>query len=248
MSTHNHALELLPAYSLGSLDEDEAAFVAEHLVDCLACQNELDAYESVVHELALATPEIEPPGDLKRRLLLRIQGNGTAAVVPEPELSWHERLDLFWQYLKGVRLWQPALVLLILLLVTSNLLLWRQVNWPAPETDAGRMQAIPLTGTGPASEAEGYLLVSADGRNGALVVDNLPILDADQEYQLWLIRNGERTSGAVFSVDETGYSGTRVTAPNSLFTYTDAGITIEPAGGSPGPTGNKVLEGNLFGR
>jgi len=245
MSTHNHALELLPAYALGSLDEDEAAFVAEHLADCSVCQNELYAFESVVSDLALATPEIAPNDDLKQRLMIRIQGNGMM-VVPEPELSWRERLELFGQYVKGVRLWQPALLLLILLLVTSNLLLWRQVNWPAPDVDAGRMQTIPLTGIGPAPEAEGYILVSADGRNGALVVDNLPMLDADHEYQLWLIRNGERTSGAVFSVDETGYSGTRVIVPDSLFTYTDAGITIEPAGGSPGPTGDKVLEGNLF--
>ena len=247
MSTHNHALELLPAYALGSLDEDEAAFVAEHLVDCSICQDELDAFESVVADLALAIPEIEPNGDLKQRLLVRIHGNGPTA-VPQTELSWRERLELFLQVVKGVRLWQPALLLLILLLVASNLLLWRQVNWPAPDIGAGRMQAIPLSGTGPASEAEGYLLISADGRSGALVVDNLPILGDNREYQLWLIRNGDRTSGAVFSVDERGYSGMRVTAPDSLFTYTAAGVTIEPAGGSPGPTGDKVLEGNLFTR
>lgn len=246
MSTHHHVLELLPAYALACLDEDEAAFVAEHLVDCSTCRDELDAFESVAGELALAVPEIEPEADLKPRLLARIQGNGAIA-MPEPELSWSERVELFLQYVKGVRLWQPALLLLILLLVASNLLLWRQVNWPAPQANAGRMQAIPLTGDGPAPEATGYILVSVDGRNGALVVDRLPMLDAGYEYQLWLIRDGERTSGALFSVDESGYSGTRIEAPDLLFTYTAAGITIEPAGGSPGPTGDRVLEGNLFG-
>ncbi|HEX6387641.1 MAG TPA: anti-sigma factor [Anaerolineae bacterium] len=245
MTTHNHVLELLPAYALGSLDEDEAAFVADHLVACAVCRDELAAFESVVGEMALAVPEFEPNGDLKQRLLSRIQGNGSMA-MPEPELSWRERLDLFFQYLKGIRLWQPALLLLVLLLVTSNLLLWRQVNWPAPNVNAGRMQAIPLSGTGLVPEASGYILVSADGRNGAVVVDGLPVLDDEHEYQLWLISDGERTSGAVFSVDETGYSGTRVTASDSLFTYTAAGITIEPAGGSPGPTGDRVLEGTLF--
>lgn len=245
MSTHNHVLELLPAYALSSLDEDEAAFVAEHLAECPICQDELDAFESVASDLALAIPQIEPAADLKSRLFARIQGDGVQT-LREPQLSWPERIGLLWQTIKGVRLWQPALLLLILLLVASNLLLWRQVNWPAPQVNAGRMQAIPMNGTDLAPDATGYILVSTDGRNGALIVDGLPMLGDDQEYQLWLIRDGERTSGALFSVDESGYSGTRVEAPDSLFTYSAAGITIEPAGGSPAPTGGRVLEGDLF--
>jgi anti-sigma-K factor RskA len=76
-------------------------------------------------------------------------------------------------------------------------------------------------------------------------VDGLPSLDEEHEYQLWLIRDGERTSGAIFSTDENSYGGTRIRAPLSLLEYSSVGITIEPAGGSQQPTGERVLGGPL---
>jgi anti-sigma-K factor RskA len=74
----------------------------------------------------------------------------------------------------------------------------------------------------------------------------LPPLEAGKEYQLWLIRDGQRTSGAVFSTDENHYGGTRIRAPLSLLEYSAVGITIEPEGGSSQPTGTQVLSGPLF--
>jgi anti-sigma-K factor RskA len=49
----------------------------------------------------------------------------------------------------------------------------------------------------------------------------------------------------VFSTDEKSYGGTRIRAPRSLLDYSEVGITIEPAGGSPQPTGPRVLGGPL---
>jgi anti-sigma-K factor RskA len=108
------------------------------------------------------------------------------------------------------------------------------------------MRAIPLSTTDAASNATGFVLVGADGRNGAVVVDGLPPLSEGQQYQLWLIRDGERTSGAVFSTDEKSYGGTRIKVAGSLLEYSAVDVTIEPAGGSPEPTGSLVLGGPLF--
>jgi anti-sigma-K factor RskA len=108
------------------------------------------------------------------------------------------------------------------------------------------MMAVPLTATDDSSSATGFVIISADGDNGALVVDGLPPLGESQQYQLWLIRDGQRTSGAVFSTDEHSYGGTRIRAPRSLLDYSAVGITIEPAGGSPQPTGMQVLRGMLI--
>jgi anti-sigma-K factor RskA len=113
-------------------------------------------------------------------------------------------------------------------------------------TAPGGMRAVPLTATEENSDATGFVLISADGDDGALVVDGLPPLGESQEYQLWLIRDGERTSGAVFSTDEKAYGGTRIRAPRPLTDYSAVGITIEPAGGSPQPTGPRVLGGPLI--
>jgi anti-sigma-K factor RskA len=84
-------------------------------------------------------------------------------------------------------------------------------------------------------------VVSLDGEHGTLVVDGLAALGEEQQYQLWLIQDGQRTSGGVFSVSEEGYGSLWISSPEPLSSYSTFGITIEPAGGSPGPSGDKVL-------
>jgi anti-sigma-K factor RskA len=79
-----------------------------------------------------------------------------------------------------------------------------------------------------------------------LVVDQMPPLEAGHEYQLWLVQDGQSTSGAVFAVDESGYRGVRIAAAESLLEYASVRVTIEPAGGSAAPTGEQVLGGSLF--
>lgn len=233
-----HVLDLLPAFALGSLDSDEAGRVQEHLLSCLICRNESDAFQDISAQLSFSAPDVAPPPELKDRLMKRVQ-----ATRPEPRRAnqpvtrpWLERLLPAWGW---------AGLVVIIALAAVNLLLWQRLG----ETDIfmapGGMRAVPLSPPDSASRATGFVLVSADGDNGALVVDGLPPLPDDQQYQLWLIRNGERTSGAIFSTDEESYGGMRIRAPQSLLDYSAVGITIEPAGGSPQPTGLQVLAGPL---
>jgi anti-sigma-K factor RskA len=98
-----------------------------------------------------------------------------------------------------------------------------------------------MGGTAAAPEATGVILVGREANNGTLVVNGLSPLDADQQYQLWLVRGEERDTGAIFSVVDSGDNTIPVVAPQALSAYSRFGITIEPAGGSPGPTGAGVL-------
>jgi anti-sigma-K factor RskA len=109
----------------------------------------------------------------------------------------------------------------------------------------GGMRIVSLTGTDAAPGATGTIVISQDGEHGTLVVDGLPPLDEAFQYQLWLIKDGQRTDGGVFSVDSEGYGALWVSSPAPLSSFPAVGITIEPAGGSPGPTGDKVLGGSL---
>jgi anti-sigma-K factor RskA len=107
------------------------------------------------------------------------------------------------------------------------------------------MRAIALNSSEVAPQVSGFVIIGADGRNGALVVDKFPPLAADQSYQVWLIRDGQYSSGGLFTVDESGYRGARITAPHSLLDYSAIQITIEPAEGSPHPTGALLMDGSL---
>jgi anti-sigma-K factor RskA len=149
----------------------------------------------------------------------------------------------FWERLFPA--WGLVSLVFILALAGFSFSLWQRVNQIEFSTAQG-MRAVPLSPADAQSTATGFVLISADGEDGALVVDGLPPLGEDQQYQLWLIRDGTRTSGAVFSTDEKSYGGTRIRSPLSLLEYSAVGITVEPAGGSPQPTGPRVLGGPLI--
>lgn len=239
MTDDTHVLDLLPAYAIGTINADEASLVEEHLLGCWICRSELNALQAVAEQLSFAAPAAVPSPDLKDRLMQRVR-----AARPQPRISvqapkrpWLERL---------LPVWGLASFGLIIILGIFSLSLWQRLNQLEVFTAPGGMRAMPLIATDPASRATGFVIVGADGRNGALVVDGLPPLGESQQYQVWLIRDGQRTSGALFSTDEESYGGMRIRAPGSLLEYSAVSVTIEPAGGSPQPTGVQVLGGPLF--
>lgn len=248
---HEELLNLIPAYALNSLDADEAEMVNHHLPGCEICQAELASYESVVDVLPLAAPEAGPSAALKERLMSNLAAKPTSetpvASIPQaarvPEHGFWRQINEAIQNLLGGPRWRPAILLFIIVLVASNVLIWQLANEPSGSSDSWRR--IRLIGSEVAPEATGIIYISADGQNGTVIVDGLPQLSSEQQYQLWLIEDGERTSGVVFSVDKDGYRGVQIQSPIPLQEYGAFGITIEPAGGSPGPTGDRVLGSNL---
>jgi anti-sigma-K factor RskA len=238
MTNETHVLALLPAYLLGSLESDEASRVKEHLLSCWICRVELDKFQNVVDELSFAAPVSTPSPDLKDRLLQRVHSARSQPYIPAQtrRRPWLERL---------LPIWGLASLFLIVALSAFNFLLWQRLDRLELRTSSGGMHAFPLRASAAVSQATGFILVSADGMNGALVVDRLPPLGKNRQYQLWLIRDGQRTSGAVFSTDEESYGGTRVEIGESLLEYSSVDVTIEPVGGSLQPTGEPVLGGLL---
>lgn len=238
MSGNNHVFELLPAYALGCLDPEEDALVARHLENCATCRIELETYRAAAGELALAVIEDEPSPQLRQRLLART-GPAPLPAVPEPaRFSWRQALAHRLGRVSPA--WAAAGLLLIVALLAGNLWLWQQVRQLSRPTT---LRTVALAGTEAAPTARGLIVISVDGEHGTLVVDGLPQLGPEQEYQLWLIKDGQRDSGAVFAVDEDGYGSKWVKAPRPLAYYSAFGVSIEPAGGSPAPTGARVLGG-----
>jgi anti-sigma factor RsiW len=250
---HEEILALIPAYALNSLDAEDIALVSRHLPGCEACQAELAAYTAVVDVLPLAAPDSQPSPALKGRLMAQIQAAPEAkaaapeeapvvpARAPETGPGWIQQIgEAFRNLFTGPR-WRPAVALIVLVLAVGNIIQWQQANAPDPNS----WRRVRLASTEAAPDASGIIYISADGRSGTVIVDGLPQLSQDQQYQLWLILDGQRTSGAVFSVDDDGYRGIQIESPMPLQDYGAFGITIEPAGGSPSPTGERVLGYNL---
>jgi anti-sigma-K factor RskA len=239
MALDVHVIDSIPAYALNCLDEDEAAQVSDHLKRCPECQVELRAYQAIVDQLPLALPQAEPSSQVRQMLLKRVEQDLTHEKQPS---AWGRLVSVFKSASPA---WGLASLAILVVLLVSNLTLWRQVNQLRSNPAATALRVVNLDGTQSTPGASGMIVMSKNGEYGTLVVDHLPALSPEQQYQLWLIRDGKRTSGGVFSVSSEGYASLVVTSPRPLDDYSAFGVTIEPAGGSPGPTGEKVLGGNL---
>ncbi len=237
---HQTIIDLIPAYALNSLDAEDAEMVAQHLVSCADCRIELAAFEGVVDALPLAAADIEPSAALKGRLMRQIPATaGSDTAVPSPSFTptiWQQLVHTLSSFAAGPR-WQPAAALAVLVLLIGSFFIWQRANVSPTQ--------FVLTATETAPGAQGVIEVMGNGRQATLTVTGLPELDPTNQYQLWLIQDGQRTSGGVFSVRADGSQTITINAPQPLPDYAAFGITIEPAGGSPGPTGERVLGFNL---
>ena len=238
MKENDHVIDLLPAYALGALDPAETDLTSAHLKVCELCRSELEAYYSISDKLVLAAPAYQPPDELREKILVAASHKKGQDRTVFNWGNWRSSFQAF------PAVW-AVMGMLVLLLAASNLLLWREVSVLRSSADEVHFITIQMTGTEVAPLASGMIVINPSGQHGTLVVDGLPYLESNSEYQLWLIRDGMRVSGGTFSVNDQGYGSRQIYAHDPLVSYPGFGITIEPTGGSPAPTGDKVLGGEL---
>jgi anti-sigma-K factor RskA len=239
-----HIEELLAAYALDALEIDEKLQVETHLDTCVSCQRVLSDYQAVSHGLMAAQPPVQPPAHVRARLL--------SHTVSQPEeLGWVERWRSLFPKLGPIVALVAVLILVVFnlnLLRNTNQILETQKN--LSEQNRAYQTAFALL-TYPDSEVVviddgeiyGTLVYDPDGQVAVLNVWGLEALTADQAYQVWLIEPDEtRISGGVFqSSDSAEYVSFVIESPNSLESFVGLGVTIEPEGGSPGPTGPRIF-------
>jgi len=231
----DHPQDNLPAYALDCLEESDRQEVERHLAVCATCRQEALELKEAAAQLAMSVRQVDPPMRLKHRILDRIE--------PKSEPAKRQGFKAWLRRLQPV--WAPAGMALILVLVFSNFALWGQVRELNQSASHNNFQVVSFLSTTADEDARGVMVVTENGRFGTLVVDGLTELEVSQQYQLWLIQDGQRISGGVFSVDQWGYGAMVIRAPQPLGDYSNFGVTIEPAGGSPNPTGDKVLDGTF---
>lgn len=244
-----HVSDTLPAYALGILEAEEATAIAAHLARCPVCQEELAGFQQTTADLTAAVRQVAPPDHLKTKLQRALAADTAEGAAAQPPIaaapktaapktaarkakrgSW---LDNVRAWLSGPA-WRPLALALLAMIALTLLISPREAGAPG-------VDAITLVGTEAAPDAYAVVVLGShyDRTIGTLIVDHLEPLGAGRQYQLWLL-NGERISGGVFDVGEDGYGSMTIRAPEDLDTYR-FGVTIEPAGGSPGPRGEKVL-------
>jgi len=235
----SHVTDNIPAYALGILEETERAEISLHLESCPACREELRSYTAVVEQLPMAAPQRIPPKRLRATIL--------QAAAAQAEAPPHQRPGLLAWFARPLNPLVGLIgLVLIVLLAGFNIYQWQQAHQTAGNSKFSDFSLVAMTSPDANNKiATGILVINQEGTLGTLVVNGLTKLDPSLQYQIWLIKDGIRTSGGVFSVFGSGYGYLYIRSPEPLGSYTSFGVTIEPKGGSPGPTGDKVLGGNL---
>jgi len=107
------------------------------------------------------------------------------------------------------------------------------------------LKVVRLRGTTRDSSAEGHVLV-AGGSQVMFYGSRLPSLPAGRTYQLWLIRASAPAivSAGVFRPDARQRAMVQFNSAALTSGVTTIAITDEPEGGSPLPTGHKLLVGS----
>ena len=237
---HTPFLDDIPAYAIGALDAEEAAALESHLRTCASCRDELAGYRLVSDSLLTAVPPKPPSAALRKRLQNRLPG---AQKQPRPRLAWS-----FGQWPLGLG-FAVLLVLNIFSLVQLREIQTQQAGLLRRVGNAQvalamlsypGVQTLPVSG----ENVSGTLLLDADRNTAVLVAWNLPDLPAGQTYQVWLVEpGGGRISAGIFR-PESGqpYTTEAIVSTQRLSSFVGIGVTIEPAGGSGQPTGERVLK------
>lgn len=231
MSTDIHALS--GAYAIDALDDEERADFERHLADCPTCQAEVDG----LREAAATIAELhatEPPAAMRQRVLADIR-----TVRPLPPLVQRRT----GRRAGAVRRRWVGLVAAAAAVIALGGVVWHPWDRPSsgPQLSAvTQVERAPdvqqFTTKGPdGSEMTVYRSVSLN--RAAVVAHDLADAPEGKVYQLWLQDPAGVMRPAGFLA-----AGTSTSAPltGAVSSAEGAGMTVEPAGGSPAPTSDPV--------
>ena len=226
MSQDTH--DLVAAYALDSLDDEERERFQRHLAECEDCTEQLALLEEAATALAYAAEGPEPSPSLRGRILAAAaaEAEPRASVIRFPRRNWSFSAVAGVAAVAAV----AALALGLWSISLSNSLeRERSANDAYQQTAqllGSNASATPLVG------ADGSLLVADDGR-ATLVVCGLDGAPSGKTYEAWVITGTTPEPAGLF---RGGEDCQPVALTRSVPSGATVGVTIEQAGGATSPT------------
>jgi anti-sigma-K factor RskA len=216
--------DLLAAYALDALDDDERERFERHLEECDECSEQLALLREPVAALAYAAEGPAAPEALRGRII-----EGARAEPRAPVIRLRRRN---WPLAAVAGIAAAAACLAIGLGIWANSL---SNSLERERTTKSTYERILRSGATakPLIGADGWLLVANDGR-AALVVCGLADAPSEKTYEAWVI-TGETPQPAGLFHGGNGCSSPVVLTERVPINATVA-VTLERAGGATSPT------------
>jgi anti-sigma-K factor RskA len=248
-------LELL---ALGVIAPEESESLRAHIASCAECSRKFAEAQGRVALFALAAPPENPPSGARERLLQKIRAEKSAPIatrarVARPAARW-------WN-----TVWVPAAAVL----AVATILLWMndrhlgnqlQEMRGAEQDFQAQMQheqalvsflsaqdtkTVSLAPTPRVPKA--WASLKYNSRMGMICyTGDLPAPPPNKEYQMWIVPmvGSPISAGAFMPASFTGGHMCMAKMPEGI-SCKAFGVTIEPMGGMPHPTGPVVLASSL---
>lgn len=269
--THEELRDLLPAFALGALDENERREVADHVSDCAECTAELTALERVVDGIGLDAAPVTPPPSLRNRVLSRIENERAGRVSSMSRMPALQPKSARPPWAQGL-----ALAASVAIAVGASLYAWTlrtevetlRQDVVATSEEASKLRGelanlrrnwVEVTRAMDVLRAPDMLKVDLKGqptlptgtgrafwsRSAGLMftAEGLPALPSDKVYQLWIIKGTVASPSVTFVPDRGGAASVTAIVASGAEAPDAFGVTIEPTGGSASPTLPVVMVG-----
>ena len=253
--------EIGASMAAGTATPQEQEMLLAHLSTCADCTVICKAFSEVAAILPQALPPMQPPPSVRANLLEAIAREkgiapGVPLTFPRPELAFLKRFA--WAWPLG---WAFAGIFGIILAWTAQIMQQTtashqaavqalQLTLAEKEELLALMEArqsllVSLTGSSALPNALGRVIWNPETNTGLMIALNLPPAPTGKVYQLWAIQGGAPVDAGIFAPSrETELFKTKP-LPNPKEAISLFAITMEPAGGSPGPTSDIILKGEV---
>lgn len=226
------ASELIPSAAVGGLAHPGRGDLEKHLSSCAQCAVLAADSAETVSLLTFALTPSPPPARLRRHLLEQVYGDATAH---------HGRP--WWRRAANPMSATRALVAAGIL--ASGLAI-AVVARSAIEQHVTIATEVTVTGTTAYPSVSGTLIEQSPSSGDVLTVHDLaPLASNKSVYEVWLISSDGALRPAAFLSQVPGASAWTAVISGGTAGYRIIAATVEPAGGSPQPSGVEVMIGQL---
>lgn len=234
--SHDELADFAGPYAIGALDGDEVLLFSEHLLECWECRKAVMEYDEVYADGAKGLEPVEPSAGARKALLARVSGT-QVALDPKPT-SKRDSRRFAWQ---------------LVLVAAASFLLAVSYMGDAKDTererDAGAAvlalfsepgaETRSLSGQDPSPGASGRVVW--DKTRIGLTTRGLPDLPEGSAYQLWAITGDSKQGVGLFLGAHGAVQGVTTLLARIPDGVSAFALTVEPASGSPSPTGRIYL-------
>jgi len=256
----NHIEELLPFYALDALTEEEHELVEAYLAKDPEARPQVDEMRRAGSALPQSVSPVEPAPRTKAALMARIAADERARSSAQSQPS--RRVNRYESFFRSFSLAAAALAIVWVVVLNVQVVRLRseiaklnsalaaqsnslnQIIQKLPQTTPSTTITVSLKGTKVEPNAQGQLIADPGSQSAVLVVTGLPPLEPGKTYQVWLIANAPVSAG-LLTVDANGQGVLIITSQEAIGSFKSLGISVEPQGGSPQPTGDIVVLSDL---